>query len=149
MVALSALKRAGFVLAAAGVVGLAACGEPPSEPAAAASNAPAAAAPAAPAPAERAKWGYQAANADAKTLGQLTVMLPPGNIGPGRTFTFGDGRVMEVLLTGTVDTTKPLGGQPVATVLGVTEAVLKADATPKTYSFQIISETPPANGAKI
>jgi hypothetical protein len=102
----------------------------------------------APAPAERPKSQYLPMGAEAQAQGLLTIELPPGGVGSGRTFTFGNGLVLEAELVGTADITKPIGDMPMAAALGVSEQALKNNGDPKTYLLQVKSETPSVGAAK-
>lgn len=117
---------------------------PPSEPVPVAADSK----PTPPPPAERPTSVYAAIGPDAEAFGLLSVMLPPGGVGEGRTFSFGAGEVLETELVGVADITKQIGAASMAEALGVTQEALKNGGDPRTYLLKVNSEVPPIGGAK-
>jgi len=127
---------------------LAACGaadmpEPVSEPVVQ-QEAPAASAEA---PVERVSFTYEPMGEVAEAYGALSIMLPVGNEGPGRTLVFGNGAQIETTLLSSADIALPLGQVAMSEAIGVTQTALENDGAPKVYMLSVQSEIPGAGDA--
>ncbi|RYD86007.1 MAG: hypothetical protein EOP84_00505 [Verrucomicrobiaceae bacterium] len=91
---------------------------------------------------------YTAVGPEAEAFGLLSVILPPGGVGGGRTFSFGGGEVLETELVGIADIAKQIGGTPMADALGLTQEALHNGGDPRTYLLKVNSEVSPSGGAK-
>lgn len=98
---------------------------------------------------ERTKALFKPIGADERGLGELTVLGPIGGVGNGRTFQFAGGTILELELMGSVDVAKPIGAQPAAAVLGLTESALNNGGNPSVYLLKVISEQPPEGSARL
>lgn len=99
--------------------------------------------------AERARLVYLPLGAESTEFGPLTVLLPPGNVGSGRTYNFGNGAVLEAELLAVADVTKTVGNQSMAAALGLTDAALSNNGDPRTYLLKVNTETTAPGGAKM
>ena len=102
-----------------------------------------------PPPEERVKWAFAPLGPEAEALGKLTVMLPPGNTGSGRTLIFANGVTIEAVLMGSADISKPVGQTAMSDVLGVLPDVLANSGDPRTYLLKVNSESPSDPAARI
>ncbi len=101
-----------------------------------------------PPPAERPTMLYVAVGPEAEALGLLSVILPPGGVGGGRTFSFGVGEVIEAELVGVADITKPVGSESMPHALGLTQEALQNGGDPRTYLLKVKSEVAPPDGVR-
>lgn len=92
------------------------------------------------APAERVAFVYEPLGPVAESYGRLSILLPPGNEGPGRTLSFGNGALIETTLLSGADITLPVGEVAMNEAIGVTQDALENGGTPHVYMLSVQSE---------
>jgi|GEM_PF-4970761 len=104
------------------------------------------------APVERVAYVYEPLGPVAEAYGTLSIMLPPGNEGPGRTLSFSKGALIETTLLSGADITLPVGEVAMNEAVGVTQAALENGGAPHVYMLSVQSEEAgggePACGAR-